>query len=230
MQKYEEREYIANEAGIRIDKILAKRYNDLSRVTIQKMIEEKNILVNGKIEKPSYKVQIGDKVLIKLQEPKEIKLKAQNIPIEIIYEDNDIIVVNKPKGLVVHPGNGNPDGTLVNAIMNICKKSLSGIGGEIRPGIVHRLDKDTSGILIIAKNDIAHINISEQIKQRKVKKTYIALVRGNVKENEATVCMPIGRSQKDRKKMAVTKRGKEAITHFRVLERLGRIFIIRSKN
>ena len=126
MQKYEEREYIANEAGIRIDKILAKRYNDLSRVTIQKMIEEKNILVNGKIEKPSYKVQIGDKVLIKLQEPKEIKLKAQNIPIEIIYEDNDIIVVNKPKGLVVHPGNGNPDGTLVNAIMNICKKSLSG--------------------------------------------------------------------------------------------------------
>lgn len=144
---------------------------------------------------------------------------ALGLPVEIIYEDGDIIVVNKPKGMVVHPANGNPDGTLVNAIMSICKDSLSGIGGEIRPGIVHRLDKDTSGILIVAKNDKAHINLSQQIKEHKVKKTYIALVKGIVKENNATINMPIGRSEKDRKKMAVTKKGKEAITHFKVLKR-----------
>ena len=138
---------------------------------------------------------------------------------DIIYEDNDILVVNKQKGLVVHPGNGNPDGTLVNAIMNKCKDSLSGIGGEIRPGIVHRIDKDTSGLLIIAKNDRAHVNMSEQIKDHKVKKTYITLVRGKVKENEATIDMPIGRSTKDRTKMAVSKSGKNAITHIKVIER-----------
>ncbi len=230
MQKEEIREYIADQEGIRLDKILAEKNSDLSRVAIQRMIEEKNIFVNGKIEKSSYKVQIGDKILIKLPQAKEINLKAQDIPIEVVYEDNDIIIVNKPKGLVVHPGNGNPDGTLVNAMMNICKASLSGIGGEIRPGIVHRLDKDTSGLLIIAKNDIAHIYISEQIKQRKVQKTYIALVRGNVRENEATICMPIGRSPKDRKKMAVNKNGKEAITHFKVLERFERLYLTRSKN
>ena len=151
--------------------------------------------------------------------PQEIELKAQDIPIDIIYEDNDIIVVNKPKGMVVHPANGNPDGTLVNAIMNICKDSLSGIGGEIRPGIVHRIDKDTSGLLIIAKNDKAHINLSEQIKNREITKKYIALVRGVVKENNATIDMPIGRSDKDRKKMAVKKDGKNAVTHFDVIKR-----------
>ena len=154
------------------------------------------------------------------QEPVEIELKAQDIPIAIVYEDKDIIVVNKPKGMVVHPANGNPDGTLVNAIMAICKDSLSGIGGEIRPGIVHRLDKDTSGLLIVAKNDMAHVNMSEQIKRHEVKKTYIALVRGVVKENEATIDMPIGRSNSDRKKMAVTKNGKNAVTHIKVLEEI----------
>lgn len=138
---------------------------------------------------------------------------------DIIYEDADILVINKQKGLVVHPGNGNPDGTLVNAIMAKCKESLSGIGGEIRPGIVHRIDKDTSGLLIVAKNDKAHINISEQIKEHKVKKTYIALVRGVVKENNATIDMPIARSNKDRVKMAVSKNGKNAVTHIKVLER-----------
>ena len=148
-----------------------------------------------------------------------MKIEAQDIPLDIIYEDNDILVVNKQKGLVVHPANGNPDGTLVNAIMAHCKDSLSGIGGELRPGIVHRLDKDTSGLLIIAKNDKAHIQVSEQIKNREVKKTYIALVRGIIAENEATINMPIGRSTKDRKKMAVTKNGKEAVTHFKVLNR-----------
>ena len=139
--------------------------------------------------------------------------------IDIIYEDNDLVIVNKEKGMVVHPGNGNPDGTLANAILEHCRGSLSGIGGTIRPGIVHRIDKDTSGLVIIAKNDKAHLNISKQIQERKVTKTYIALVRGNVRENEATIDMPIGRSTKDRKKMAVLKNGKEAITHFKVLKR-----------
>ena len=203
----------------RIDAYLSEKLEDTSRVTIQRLISNGKVLVNGKKVKSSYKVQAGDKIEVEEEIPVEVSLKAQDIPLDIIYEDQDIIVVNKPKGMVVHPANGNPDGTLVNAIMAICKDSLSGIGGEIRPGIVHRLDKDTSGIVIIAKNDKAHIHLSEQIKEHQVKKTYIALVRGIVKENEATINMPIGRSEKDRKKMAVTKKGKEAITHFKVLER-----------
>ena len=205
--------------GKRIDAFLSEKLEDTSRVAVQRLIEKGKVLVNGKTVKPSYKVQEGDNIQVEEEIPVEVSLKAQEIPLDIIYEDKDIIVVNKPKGMVVHPANGNPDGTLVNAIMAICKDSLSGIGGEIRPGIVHRLDKDTSGIIIIAKNDKAHINLSEQIKDHKVRKTYIALVRGIVKENEATINMPIGRSEKDRKKMAVTKNGKEAITHFKVLER-----------
>ncbi len=207
------------EEKIRLDSYIAKEDESLSRSMIQKLLEEDKIKVNGDKEKASYKVQIGDRIQIEIEPPKEVKLEAEEIPIDIIYEDDDIIVVNKPKGLVVHPANGNPDGTLVNAIMAICKDSLSGIGGELRPGIVHRLDKDTSGLLIVAKNDKAHINMSEQIKNRKVKKTYIALVRGTIAENEATINMPIGRSIKDRKKMSVTKNGKEAITHFKVLNR-----------
>ena len=205
--------------GKRIDAYLASRNEELSRVSIQRLIDEEKILVNNKKIKASYTVQNGDLITLEEEQPKEVSLKAQEIPIEIIYEDKDIIVVNKPKGMVVHPANGNPDGTLVNAIMAICKDSLSGIGGELRPGIVHRLDKDTSGVLIVAKNDKAHINMSEQIKEHQVEKTYIALVRGIVKENEASISMPIGRSDKDRKKMAVKKNGKGAITHFKVLER-----------
>ena len=210
----------------RIDAYLSEKLADTSRVAIQRLLNNGKVLVNGKIIKPSYKVQVGDKIEVEEVVPVEVSLKAQDIPLDIIYEDKDIIVVNKPKGMVVHPANGNPDGTLVNAIMAICKDSLSGIGGEIRPGIVHRLDKDTSGIIIVAKNDKAHINLSEQIKDHKVKKTYIALVRGFVKENEATINMPIGRSEKDRKKMAVTRKGKEAITHFKVLERYDRYTLL----
>ena len=204
---------------VRLDIYLSNQKLDLSRSMVQKLIEDEKITVNDKVEKASYKVQKDDKIKIEINPPKEVEIEAQKIPIDIIYEDEDILVVNKPKGLVVHPANGNPDGTLVNAIMDICKESLSGIGGELRPGIVHRLDKDTSGLLIVAKNDKAHIKMSEQIKNRKVKKTYIALVRGTISENEATINMPIGRSTKDRKKMAVTKSGKEAITHFKVLNR-----------
>lgn len=205
--------------NIRLDLYIATKDNDLSRATIQRLLEEKNISVNGQIKKSSYKVKCNDIIEINMPEVKESKIEAQDIQVEIVYEDQDIIVVNKPKGLVVHPANGNLDGTLVNAIMNICKDSLSGIGGEKRPGIVHRLDKDTSGLLIIAKNDKAHLNMSEQIKDRKVNKKYIALVRGIIKEDEATINMPIARSKKDRKKMAVDKNGKEAITHFKVLKR-----------
>ncbi len=214
-------EYKINEdlVGIRLDKAISMKDKDLSRVAVQRLIDEENILVNGKKTKSSYKLNLDDIVTIIKKEAKETEIKPQDIPLDIIYEDNDILVVNKQKGLVVHPGNGNPDGTLVNAIMNHCKESLSGIGGEIRPGIVHRLDKDTSGILIIAKNDKAHINISEQIKNHEVKKTYIALVRGIVRENMATIDMPIARSNKDRTKMAVSKNGKNAITHIKVLER-----------
>lgn len=214
------KEYIAQEenSNIRLDKAISEKNSELSRVAIQRMIEEGKILVNDKKVKASYKVQKGDKIIIGEEEIKEAKLEAEDIPLDIIYEDKDIIVVNKQKGLVVHPGNGNWDGTLVNAIMAHCK-DLSGIGGEIRPGIVHRIDKDTSGLLIIAKNDKAHINVSEQIKNHQVKKTYIALVRGTFKENEATINMPIARSTKDRTKMAVNRNGKEAITHFKVLDR-----------
>ena len=203
----------------RLDAYVSYRNERITRTAAQRLIEENHILVNGKNQKASYKVKSGDIITVEEPKPKEIELKAENIPIDIIYEDDDIIVVNKPKGMVVHPANGNPDGTLVNAIMAICKDSLSGIGGEIRPGIVHRLDKDTSGLLIVAKNDEAHVKMSEQIKNHEVKKTYIALVRGVVKENEATIDMPIGRSQSDRKKMAVNKNGKNAITHIKVLKR-----------
>ena len=222
------KEYIVSqeEKGKRLDAYISSADTDITRTSAQRLIEDGNILVNGKNAKVSYKIQENDKISVEIPEPKQIELKAQDIPIEIVYEDSDIIVVNKPKGMVVHPANGNPDGTLVNAIMAICKDSLSGIGGEIRPGIVHRIDKDTSGLLIVAKNDNAHVKMSEQIKNHEVKKTYIALVRGVFKENEATIDMPIGRSTSDRKKMAVNKNGKNAITHIKVLKRFDKYTLL----
>lgn len=225
------KKYIVNDSDInkRIDSYIAGKDQEISRVAVKRLIEQGKILVNGKQVKVSYKVQLGDTITQEAEDIKEIELKAQKIPLEILYEDNDIIVVNKPKGMVVHPAVGNLEGTLVNAIMAICKESLSGIGGEIRPGIVHRLDKDTSGVIIIAKNDKSHIDLSNQIKQHEVEKVYWALVRGVVKENEATISMPIGRSTKDRKKMAVTKNGKEAVTHFKVLKRYSNCTLLEVK-
>ena len=219
--KLEKKEYIIEKEleGIRLDKAIPMKNGKISRSMVQKMLDNGNILVNGIVPKPSYKLLVDDIVEITYEEPKETSLKPENIPLDIVYQDDDFLIVNKQKGLVVHPGNGNPNGTLVNAIMAVCKDSLSGIGGEIRPGIVHRIDKDTSGLLIIAKNDFAHIHISEQIKNHEVKKTYIALVRGVIKENNATIDMPIARSKNDRIKMAVSKDGKNAITHFKVLKR-----------
>ena len=224
----EKKDYKINDelVGERLDKAISIKDNNLSRAQVQRLIDENNILVNGKNAKASYKVNAGDIITINYEEPKEVEIKEENIPLDIIYEDNDILVINKQKGLVVHPGNGNPDGTLVNAIMYHCKDSLSGIGGVVRPGIVHRIDKDTSGLLIIAKNDTAHIILSDALKNHEVKKTYIALVRGNFKENEATIDMPIARSTKDRTKMAVSKNGKNAVTHVKVLERFNGVTLL----
>ena len=225
------KKYVVDElnSGNRLDAYIASIDESLSRMTVKKLIEDGKVFVNGNIAKSSYKIKTNDVIELEEPEAKTVDIVAQDIPIDVVYEDKDIIVVNKPKGLVVHPANGNWDGTLVNAIMAKCKDSLSGIGGEIRPGIVHRLDKDTSGLLIIAKNDKAHLNLSEQIKNREVKKIYYALVRGVVPENDATINMPIARSTKDRKKMAVDKNGKEAITHFKVLERFDKYTLLEVK-
>lgn len=210
--------YKVEEIG-RLDKVVSNLEQNMSRETIQRMIKTGKILVNNKQEKASFKTTVGDLITLEEEIPEEIELKPQEMPLDIIYEDDDMLVINKEKGIVVHPGNGNPDGTLANAVMAKCKGSLSGIGGKIRPGIVHRIDKDTSGLIIVAKNDKAHINLSEQIKNREITKKYVALVRGVIKENHATIDMPIGRSSKDRKKMAVRKDGKNAVTHFEVLKR-----------
>lgn len=215
--------------GKRLDAFIASEVEILSRMRVKKLINEHNVLVNEKIEKESYRVKQGDTVVIIVEPPKETKLEAEKIPLDIIYEDNDIIVVNKAKGMVVHPGNGNHNGTLVNAILAHCGDELSGIGGELRPGIVHRLDKDTSGLLIVAKNDKAHTAMSEQIKNHEVTKIYTALVRGIIQENEATIDMPIGRSSADRKKMAVNKDGKKAVTHIKVEKRYNKYTLLKIK-
>lgn len=224
-----EKRIIADVNNERLDSYISKSNLDLSRSMVQKLIKENRVLVNGKNEKESYKIKVNDNITIQIEDPKSSKLEAQDIPLNIIYEDNDIIVINKPKGMVVHPGNGNPDNTLVNAVLAHCKGSLSGIGGEIRPGIVHRIDKDTSGLIIVAKNDKSHINLSEQIKNHEVTKIYTALVKGNISEDEATIDMPIGRDKKDRKKMSVTRDGKEAVSHIKVVKRYGNYTLIRVK-
>lgn len=216
MEKYKIGEENVN---YRIDKLIPILNKDITRAMAQKLLEDGKILVDGKNVKSSYKVKLDDEVSIEIPEAKETEIIEEDIPLDVLYEDEYIIAVNKPKGMVVHPANGNYTGTLVNALLYRCKNSLSGIGGEIRPGIVHRLDKDTSGVIIIAKCDKAHLNLSEQIKNHEVKKTYIALVRGIVQNDEATIDMPIARSKKDRKKMDIDKNGKNAITHFKVLKR-----------
>ena len=212
----------------RLDAYVSSLKDNISRSNAQKLIKNNKIFVNGKNVKESYKVKENDEIRIIIEEPKKSSLKPENIPLDIIYEDNDIIVINKPKGMVVHPGNGNHEGTLVNAVLAYAK-DLSGIGGELRPGIVHRIDKDTSGLIIVAKNDKAHKNLSEEIKNHEVTKIYTCLVRGNISEDDATIDMPIGRDKNDRKKMAVTEDGKKAITHFRVLKRYGNYTLLRVK-
>lgn len=205
--------------GTRLD-IFISECADFTRSAAQKLLEEGNVSVNGKEQTKKYKIKSGDEVQVILPEPRVVDAVPQDIPLDIVYEDDDIIVVNKPQGMVVHPAAGNPDGTLVNALMYHTKGKLSAINGVIRPGIVHRIDKDTSGILVVAKNDKAHLSLSEQIKEHSMTREYYCLVVGGVKEDEFTVDKPIGRDPKERKKMlAGVRDGREAITHFYVEKR-----------
>ena len=207
-----------SDAGIRIDKFLASAIPDKSRSHYQKAIDNGLVLVNGKTVKSKYQTRLGDDIVISIEPVKEIDILPEDIPIDILYEDNDVIVVKKTKGMVVHPAPGHYSGTLVNALMFHCKDSLSGINGEIRPGIVHRIDMNTTGSLLVCKNDKAHNDIAAQIKVHSVNRIYKGIVIGNFKEEEGTVDAPIGRNPKDRKKMAVVPNGREAVTHFTVLE------------
>lgn len=206
--------------GIRLDKYLSDRLPDaITRSFLQKLIKEEQVTVDGRLQKANYKLKPEQTIQITIPPAEETAILPEDIPLDILYEDNDLLIVNKPKDMVVHPSAGHYTGTLVNAIMFHCKGSLSGINGEIRPGIVHRIDKDTTGSLIICKNDESHLKIAEQIKEHSVKRIYRGIVSGTLKESEGTVEGNIGRHPIDRKKMAlVTKGGKPAITHYRVLE------------
>lgn len=218
--KVEEFEVLNEQEGERLDKYLSMIYPDISRSFFQKIIKEGKILVNGKQEKGSYNVKEDDLVYVQIPDAVETAIVPEDIPLDILYEDEDVLIVNKPKGMVVHPSAGHFSGTLVNAVMYHCKDSLSGINGEIRPGIVHRIDMDTTGSLIICKNDEAHVKIAEQIKEHSVNRIYVGIVCGNVKDDEGTISGPIGRNPKDRKKMAINEaNGKPAVTHYKVLER-----------
>ena len=207
-------------AGERIDKVICAFAKELSRSSVQKMAESGAVSVGGKPVGKNYKVKPGDKISLVIPKPRELELTPENIPLDIRYEDSDLLVVNKPKGMVVHPAAGNYDKTLVNALLYHCKDSLSGINGVIRPGIVHRIDKDTSGLLIVAKNDFAHISLAEQIKAHSFEREYQTVVYGGFKTEGGTVDAPIGRHSVDRKKMCVTeKNSKPAVTHYEVIER-----------
>lgn len=213
----------------RLDKVLVDFLGDKSRAYITKLIDYGNVLVNNKACKPSLKVKENDKISVNIPEVKPLEITAESIPLKIIYEDKDILIIDKPQGMVVHPSNGHHEGTLVNAILNHCE-TLSGINGVARPGIVHRIDKDTSGLICVAKNDDAHHKLAAQLADHTMNREYIALVRGVIKENKGTVDMPIGRHRGDRKKMAVNKEnGKPAITHFEVLKRYANHTLIRCK-
>ena len=207
------------EKGRRLDQFLAEQLEELTRSAAQRLAEEEHVLLNGKPLKKNYKMTGCETLEVHLPDPEPIDAVPQNIPLDIAYEDEDLLVINKPKGMVVHPAPGNPDGTVVNAVLYHCGESLSGIGGAFRPGIVHRIDKDTSGLLIIAKNDRAHLYLSEQLKDHTLARTYEAIVIGGLKEDKGTVNAPIGRSPKDRKKMAIVPDGRHAVTHYEVLAR-----------
>ena len=207
-----------SEAGIRLDAFLAEKM-DRSRASVQKLIEAENVWVNGAFAAKNARLREGDSVEVELPPPEILNVRPENIPLDIVYEDGDLLVVNKPKGMVVHPAPGNPDGTLVNALLFHCGDSLSGINGVIRPGIVHRIDKDTSGLLIVAKNDRAHQCLAEQISAHTFTRIYNAVVYGGFREEEGTVSAPIGRHPVDRKRMAVvSSSGRQAVTHYRVIE------------
>ncbi len=219
-----------DDAGKRLDIFLADGLSDLTRSRIQKLIADENIKVNDKAVRSNYKLRTQDEITIEIPDAKETGLEAEEIPLDIVYEDDCMLVVNKPQGMVVHPAAGNYSGTLVNALMAHCGDKLSGINGEIRPGILHRIDKDTSGLLMVAKNDKAHLGLSQQIKEHSLTREYLALVHGRIKEDSGTIDAPIGRDEKNRKKMTITqKNSKNAVTHFFVLERFDKYTFIRCR-
>ena len=217
-----------NEAGQRADVALAAML-ELTRSNMQKLLDEGRAVKGTKVIKSNYKLKLGDEIVVTLPEPQPLDVQPENIPLDIIYEDEDVVVVNKARGMVVHPAAGNYSGTLVNALLYHCK-NLSGINGVIRPGIVHRLDKDTSGIMICAKNDAAHVSLSEQIQSKSAQRTYLAVVRGNLKTDSGVIETQIARDKDDRKKMAVVKEGgRNAVTEYEVVERFGKYTIVKCK-
>ena len=210
----------AQESGDRVDALLACSIEGLTRSAAQRLIDSGCVLLRGKPVKKNYKCTAGDEFCVSMPEPEDIELGPQDIPLDIVFEDDDVIVVNKARGMVVHPAPGHPDGTLVNALMFHCGDSLSGIGGEKRPGIVHRIDKDTSGLLIVAKNDFSHLALSAQLSDRSLSRVYEAVVKGRLREECGTINAPIGRHPTDRKRMAVTdKNSRNAVTHWEVIAR-----------
>lgn len=221
--------YVSDETvGARIDKWLSENMEDWSRSSVQKLLKDENILINSRAVNKNYKLRANDIIDINIPDPVMLDVIPQNIPIEIVYEDDDLLIVNKPKGMVVHPAAGNPDGTLVNALLYHCKGRLSSINGVIRPGIVHRIDKYTSGLLIVAKNNNAHTHLAEQIKNHSFTREYFGIVCGRMKDEENTVNAPIGRHKYDRKKMTVTEsNSKNAVTHYKVLEVFDKYSLLR---
>lgn len=208
------------EQGVRIDRYLSEVCEDLSRSYLQKLLKSETILVNGKAPKSNYKVCMGDCIEFEVPEAIELQIEAEDMDLDILYEDTDIILINKPKGMVVHPAAGHYCGTLVNGLMAHCKDDLSGINGVMRPGIVHRIDMDTTGVLIVCKNDTAHASLAKQLKEHSITRKYYAIVHGVIKEDEGIINAPIGRHPQDRKKMSINhKNGREAVTHYQVLER-----------
>ena len=221
--------YIADES-VRIDKFIANHMDGVTRSHIQKLIDEGNVLVDDKVVKSNYKLKNGQRIDVVVPDAKQLDVKAEDIKLDIVYEDKHLLVVNKPQNMVVHPAAGNYEGTLVNALMYHCGDSLSGINGVIRPGIVHRIDKDTSGLLLVAKDDETHLGLSEQIKEHSLTRKYIALVHGNFKNDEGIVDAPIGRHPTDRKKMCITeKNSKNAVTHYKVLKRFMEYTLVECK-
>jgi len=220
----------SEDGGARLDSFLAARLPELTRSAAVRLVESGGVTVDGRVPVKSFRLAGGETIAVTLPDPEPIEARPQDIPLDVVYEDEDVIVVNKPAGLVVHPAPGHPDGTLVNALLYHCGDSLSGVGGALRPGIVHRIDRDTSGLIIAAKNDAAHLALSAQLQDHTLARTYEAVVAGNLREGAGTVDAPIGRSRTDRKKMAVTDQGgKRAVTHWEVLERFPGYTHIRCK-
>lgn len=217
----------AAQSGIRLDVFLAEQLEHMSRSAVQKLLESGAVTLDGKPLRKQDKTVAGAVYALTLPEPRETAIEAKDLPLDVVWEDGDVLVLNKPKGVVVHPAPGHWDDTLVNALMFHCRDSLSGINGELRPGIVHRIDKDTSGLLIVAKNDFAHQALAAQLQDHSLSRTYEAIVKGGFREDEGTVDAPIGRHPVDRMKMAVTeKNSRSAVTHWRVLERLGQYTLV----